>query len=568
MTGRAAAAGRPAATAASGDAGNDGRGGGGASALAYTGQGVLIIAGGGGGGGANVQNIYTAGGGGYGGLPPGNGANGKGEVYGSGGNGGGESGPTGGEGGHDSGNILVGGGGGGGGGGSHGGQGGGWGSYIPQFGYNSPGGGGGGSSFVGAAALLGTGAAPTGPGFITLYAGSADRYECTGSNDPETLDIPDGVDEYAVIAVAGAGDPGNSKARGGHGAVLSGLINVRGLSQLQYWVGCGGGFADGAGFAHGGHGGHAPSPFAKDGGHGGGATAVATGDGEIVLVAGGGGGSGGDIANCDDPPGPRCGGQGGSGGGTSGSQLPANGADGDGGDGGRGGRADNHHENGQPDMNGDEGVEPGCCDESGGGGGGGGGWPMGGEGGHHDVDAAGGGGGAGGSYINSYWMSEGAIATSGQAATSDDPANGYLLLLPIVIPNVDLTVKKTVTGGADEYAQGPFVINIVCTLDGQTTYDGGISFDPGGETTIQVSQGSTCHLTEVADRRGEHARAAGGRGAPRSRHDGRHDQYLRCHHARGDRRVRSDRGGRSADGHRAAEPGHHPCHGGLHPGRS
>lgn len=503
-----------------------GYGGGAASALTYTGNhhdDPLIVAGGGGGGGAYVGG-FPGGAGGYGGDPAGTGANGYGELFGAGGKGGGA--------GHNSGgtgsdgmewnplepfkDIFPGGGGGGGGGGKHGGEGGGWGGFTPDdipdggddddaelgqgWGWNSPGGGGGGKSWASDAVTVhGQGAAPLGHGYLMIFPGTVETYECNGTQDKRVIHVPSDVFSYAVIAVGGAGGPGNNIARGGHGAVVSGMLDVFKIRTLDYWVGCSGDRPEGAGmgYGRGGHGGHAPSPGANDGGRGGGATALAASDGTMLIVAGGGGGAGGDIAACMEAPGDGCGGAGGSGGGSKHSGLQADGARGGTDSGGAGGRAAAHHHDGQRDINGGGGVEPGGDDESGGGGGGGSGYPMGGNGGHHAIDDAGGGGGAGGSYFNDHHVGGGFISTSGEVARHHDPANGYLLMLPIVTPQTDLTVRKTISGAADGYAQGPFTMTVTCDLNGHPVLNATVHLEPGGEHTWKAPVGSSCTVTET-----------------------------------------------------------------------
>lgn len=484
------------------DNGPDGRGAGAASGLAYAASGhdaPLMVAGGGGGGGGDVVGL-SGGVGGYASDPAGDGANGKGNFYGAGGTGGGESGSAGGHG-QEGNEIGVGGAGGGGGGGYRGGEGGGAGWYTPQFGYSTAGGGGGGLSWVDETGvdLLGYGTAPLGDGFITLYPGVSQRLECDGSSDPNTFPVAPGVEAYTVIAVGGAGGIGNNVGHGGHGAVVTGIVFVAGMEELTYWVGCSGDRRDdaGAGYGVGGEPGRPESSIANDGGRGGGGTALAAPDGTMLIAAGGGGGVGGDLGDCNTAPGPRCGGLGGSGGGVPGSSLPANGVTGDGGDGGHGGTADAHTENGEPDIDGGHGVTPGGDNPAGGGGGGGGGYPMGGDGGHHKTLAAGGGGGAGGSYFNSQYVTGGTIGTSGSFATNEDPADGYLLMLPIQLTTVDLTVRKQLSGAASTYAQPPFGMSVECRFGSHVVYENSFELDADEGVTSPVPGGSECTVTET-----------------------------------------------------------------------
>lgn len=485
------------------DTGNDGRGGGAASALTYASNFddvPLLVAGGGGGGGGS--DVGLAGGvGGFGGLPAGDGADGKGRFFGSGGRGGHQSGTGGGNGGGSQLGIDVGAGGGGGGGGYHGGSGGGYALWTGSYGgFNSAGGGGGGTSYAYPGVnVLGYGTAPLGPGFVTFYPGVPDAYYCDGTDDGYDITVPDDVIAYSVFAFGGAGGFGSNKAHGGMGALVTGVVFVDGIDELQAWAGCSGDRSSGAGegWADGGDPGRAPNPEAHDGGRGGGATALATGEGTMLVVAGGGGGAGGDIANCYFPPGPQCGGLGGSGGGDPRSSLPADGVRGDGGDGGHGGLANAHVEDGQPITDGGHGVDPGGLAESGAGGGGGGGYPMGGNGGHHEPWDAGGGGGAGGSYANSQYVTDALITTAAPYATNEDVADGFILLAPIKRVTRDLTVHKEVTGGADGYAHPPFWMHVQCTLFDHVVVDRTFSLGIDDSHTLSVPEGASCTIEET-----------------------------------------------------------------------
>lgn len=482
--------------------GDNGGGGGGASGLSWLGSGhdhPFIVAGGGGGGGHDVEgHPHNGGAGGQGGRPPGDGLDGTSVgVYGTGGKGGGSHGSNGGDGG--GGGILdTAGGGGGGGGYLHGGDGGEQGQFSPPK-YMQPasgGGGGGGASFAAGVDVLAYTAAPQGDGRLMVFAGAPQRYDCIDSHDPRTLAIPAGVSAYGFVAVGGAGSHGHNNAPTGTGALDSGVLDVRGLHSLDYWVGCNSYTYGGAGFAHHGNRGDA-GPGGNDGGSGGGATVIATTQkpagaqvGTVLVAAGGGGGDGGDLSgHCEHYPGPKCGGVGGSSGGVDGSRYPYDGgmgADG-GGDGGYGGH---HMSDGQPDPNGGNGKDAGWL--TGAGGGGGAGWPKGGDGGHHTTLLAGGGGGGGASFLSSQRVAGGSISASGSTG------NGYILLMPVVRATTDLTVAKAVDGDAARYGTGPFAVEVTCTLAGQTTLKQAVALAAGGHHTFTgVDTGSACTAEET-----------------------------------------------------------------------
>lgn len=482
---------------------SDGATGGGSSAISYTAQGsdeVLMVAGGGGGGGGESGSGLNDGGdGGSGGNPAQNGTrglSGSSSVWGPGGKGGGEKGYSGGAGWDYSGDLGSGGGGGGGG-FFHGGSGGENGEIAYKQLAGSGGGGGGGSSYLDDEVHeeIGYGLAPFGSGSVTIYPNQTlQRFECTDTHDPITIDIPSDVTGYAFVLQGGSGEHGHNVAPEGMGAFTTGLVDTHGLTQLDYWVGCSGYNHEGAGFGTPGAGGHAPAD-SNDGARGGGASALATTDGQMLVVAGGGGGTGGDEGDCDTYPGGQCGGAGGSGGGSSHSATPAHGQEGGDGvsGGGDGGCSNCHHENGHLSINGGHGVEP-PSDElaTGGGGGGGAGYPAGGAGGHHDDQAAGGGGGAGGSYLASSRVKSGTKAPSGVFGS------GFVLLIPIVERTTELTVTATASGPAAGYAAAPFDIAAHCTLGGQTVLEHTLSLMADQAHTFgDVQQGAYCTVTET-----------------------------------------------------------------------
>ncbi len=478
----------------------DGGAGGGSSAVAYSIQvdNVLMVAGGGGGGGAETGAYMNDGGdGGSGGNPAQNGTRGKSvsnSVWGPGGKGGGEGASDGGHG--EDYTQDLGAGGGGGGGGFPGGSGGKNGEIAFHQLEGSGGGGGGGASYLDDELhdQLGYGLAPFGDGSITIYPSQPlPRFECTDTHDPITIDIPSDVTGYAFVLEGGAGEHGSNVAPEGSGAFVTGVLDVDGLTQLNYWVGCSGYDHEGAGLGHPGAGGHAPDG-GNDGGRGGGASALATTDGQMLVVAGGGGGAGGDMGSCETYPGAECGGAGGSGGGSSHSRSPAHGQEGGDGvaGGGDGGCTNCHHDGGQRSIDGGHGVEPPDTElDTGGGGGGGAGYPAGGNGGHHEDGAPGGGGGAGGSHLSSR-------VTTGSISPSGHLGSGYVLLIPIVERRTDLTIEVTASGPAAAYAAAPFTIATHCTLGGQTVLEHTVSLKAGGSHVFtDVPQDARCTVTET-----------------------------------------------------------------------
>jgi hypothetical protein len=401
--------------------GFDGSGGGAASAV-LNGRTPLVVAGGGGGGGGGGGD---AGAGGAGGHPAGDGQDGTGTCYlparggrvqvgrfGPGGKGQGGSGPGGNDG---HGGFGFGDGGGGGGGGyPRGGAGG-----FASFGLcGGAGGGGGGESFAGNGAhmLASTALANNGEGSIRLrrFTGSA-LFRCRHGR--YTWDVPSGVGSVTAIAVgAEGGHPSNSGSAGhpGHGALLTGTIDVRGQSRLAYRVGCDGNGGPGYGEGPGGGRGLAGPSFSYDGGGGGGATAITTeSDSRLMVAGGGGGGGGGGGAPFSSTNRGGDGGAAGFGPGVGGAEG------GHRGEGiGAGGGGPGAHQKSSRGSNGGSGST------GGGGGGGGGGCTRGGDGGSHGgLDAGGGGGGAGDSCNDTTRTSEVTYAPSSQQG------NGFLLLV-------------------------------------------------------------------------------------------------------------------------------------------
>ena len=479
----------------------DGGAGGGASGLWLT-EGEptypLLVAGGGGGGGGEAPPHTNSGGfGGSGGEKPGNGTNGfGGGGFGGGGKGGGWP-HNHGEDGRDVPAGFPGAGGGGGGGGyEHAGLGGHAGYAQPNLAVGAAGGGGAGTSWAADTAqvqVIAYSGAPFGSGSLTIYPSHPLERTCTDTHAPQPIIVPPDVSAYAVIAIGGAGTQGSNSAPAGTGAIVTGVLDVRSISKLNYWVGCSGHHYGGAGYGKPGvHG--KGGVDGNSGGQGGGATALADAvSGAMLLAAGGGGGAGGDITQCGSYPGGSCGGAGGSSGGSSHSVLPSHGQEGGDGvaGGGDGGCANCHHHDGHLSPDGGDGVSPPDGEaDTGGGGGGGAGYPAGGAGGHHDALAPGGGGGAGGSYTSSR-VSHASISASG---IHD---NGRLLLIPIIELTTDLTVKVTAVGPAAAYAVAPFTINVHCTAAGQTVLQRTISLSAGSEHEFtDVRQGARCTITE------------------------------------------------------------------------
>lgn len=456
--------------------GGNGGAGGGASAVAYPGAAEpLIVAGGGGGAGGGATGTVGAraagGGGGTGGLPANSGQTPDDEIptHGSGGDGAGESGPDGSNG---TGTLATGGGGGGGG-GHHGGTAGGEGiiyEYCDMQGnctdyFPGGGGGGGGSSWVSSdvrEAVYATGLNAPGKIYLLGETGTITRYECDGDG-MKLHAIEPGVGQYYAVVVGGGGDQGHNEDHTfGSGAVISGLMDVTGMSQIGVSVGCSA-THDARGWWKAGQGGEADSDYARDGGDAGNAS-VLFGDGNSqlpLMVAGGGGGSGGD-GGCN-VTGNVCitsGGIGGSGGGGGGGFDYA-GTNGDGwfsagGDGGC--AACNRSEQGALDQNGGNGT--GTSDHGrGAGGGGGAGYPQGGHGGGGPGgdDGAGGGGGAGASWASASYVTE-----VYQRPFSQRGQNGFIVLIPMPTPTASVTIEKTVTGNAAQYGTGPFTAELDC----------------------------------------------------------------------------------------------------------
>jgi hypothetical protein len=400
----------------------DGAAGGAASAV-LTGGTPLVVAGGGGGGGGD--NGTRGGDGGAGGLPAVDGQDGTGACYvgtrhvqvgfhGDGGKGGGArtrvgaSGRTG---------YAGPGGGGGGGGYDRGGDGGRAGAGL----CGGAGGGGGGKSFAGngAHALSYSGVSGNGDGMITLrrYTGSM-RFGCDRRTVP--WNVPTGVRSVYAVAVGGeGGHPTHSTSASGpgHGARVTGTLDVTTQRSFDVTVGCTGNSGAGYGLGHGGSRGTASPAGSDNGGGGGGATAIRGGD-RSALVAGGGGGAGGSTTT-GAPGGGRyaggAGGQAGYGPGASGTRGGARG-EGDFGDGGGGGPgARQRHP---------EGGDGGTSSTGGGGGGGGGGCLRGGDGGSHGGLFGGGGGGGAGDSCN-----DAGLVTDVRYAPSTNPDDGFVLFV-------------------------------------------------------------------------------------------------------------------------------------------
>lgn len=480
----------------------DGGAGGGASGLWLT-EGdptypILVAGGGGGGGGEAPPHTNSGGFGGSGGEKPGDGTNGRGGGgFGGGGKGGGWPHNHG----HDGHDVPAGfpgaGGGGGGGGYEHAGLGGHAGYAQANLAVGAAGGGGAGTSWAADSAqvhLIGFSGAAFGSGSLTIYPSHPQEHTCADTHEPRPIIVPPDVSAYAVIAIGGAGTQGSNSAPAGTGAIVTGVLDVRDISKLNYWVGCSGHHYGGAGLGYPGE--HGTTGIGgNDGGRGGGTTALADATtGAMLLAAGGGGGAGGDVTACSSYPGGSCGGAGGSSGGSSHSVLPSHGQEGGDGvaGGGDGGCANCHHHDGHLSHDGGDGVSPPDGEtQTGAGGGGGSGYPAGGAGGHHDSLAPGGGGGAGGSYTSSR-VSHSSISASG---IHD---NGRLLLIPIVELTTDLTVKVTAEGAAAAYAVAPFTIQVHCTAAGQTVLQRTLTLSAGSEHEFtDVRQGARCTITET-----------------------------------------------------------------------
>ena len=319
--------------------------------------------------------------------------------------------------------------------------------------------------------------------------------------------MPESVSSYGFIAIGGAGrsePPGHGLA--GSGALVSGVLDVRGISSMDYWVGCNGKNHDGAGYGKNGHGGSGE----YDGLPGGGATMIALPDPFTPLVtAGGGGGGGGDTPNsvgvnaCDlsDADNLRnarhCGGAGGSAGGDNGERYSYDGVhSGDGVGGAAGGFSNAHRDHGRSTPDGAKGEHSDQA-RTGGGGGGGAGWPRGGTGGHQSHLDGGGGGGAGGSYYSGQRVSHGSISPSGIIANAYGPLDGAILLFPFSPAMSSLTVEKAVSGDAASFATGPFTVEVDCTLAGRSVLKESVGLAPGGSHTFDgVIAGSVCAISE------------------------------------------------------------------------
>jgi Domain of unknown function (DUF5979)/Glycine rich protein len=500
----------------------DGGGGGGSTMVTFgdASSGALIVAGGGGGGGGCVESGVTwgqstcngGGDGGSGGHPPQAGANGSGvdsEANGNGGAGGGSGSADGADGdGVPLDITAVSGGGGGGGGWLYDGQGGSGGDaggpscggvWTPQCHAENPGAGGGGggggsmSSTIPSATWTMMGA--PGHGSVVVIAGQPVEYRCgdTSGHEPSIHTIPSGVEQYVVVAVAGSGSRGhNYEGTEGKGAAVSAVIDVTGLTELAYWVGCSPYSHSAAGYGWSGHGGDAPDFDDMDGGDGGAATMIAIPGGDDryhpLVVAGGGGGSGGDEL-CLPGSGCNDGGLGGNGGGVEGTANSDHGTNGSDdafginpGRGGCGACVEGPH--------GGHGTAAGH--DSGGGGGGGAGYPYSGHGGGVATAAGGGGGGAGGSYLAPHRI------VSGSIGTDDAVGDGFILFIALDVPKTSLTVTKSVTGAASAYGVGPFGMHVTCVRDTDTVWEGDIQIGPGGSHTIDaLPVGAACTVQEV-----------------------------------------------------------------------
>lgn len=339
-------------------------------------------------------------------------------------------------------------------------------------------------------------------GYVTVIAGEVFPYECIDSFAPRTIEVPDDVDGYYILAAGGSGSRGHNQADSeGRGAAVSGVIDVRDVASLEYWVGCSA-YHGGRGYGVPGKGAISDDDTDDNAGDGGGATLVGLPGSSGVaplMVAGGGGGSGGG-AECVVPNVERdCqpAGIGGNGGGVKGTQFDLHGGYG----------------NDTPDSHGDVGGVGGCgaCSDpvtgdhdgsndyvdngsgTGPGGGGGSGYPRFGHGGGTSWADAGGGGGAGGSYTAPNLVEDGRIATTAAAE------NGFLLLVPMKEATTSLTVSKAVTGDAAAGQGGAvFTMRVVCSLDGRTPFDETFSIAAGIPIVLDgVPHHSECAVTET-----------------------------------------------------------------------
>lgn len=317
-----------------------------------------------------------------------------------------------------------------------------------------------------------------------LATGEPLRYDCIDSWEPRTLNVPDNVVAYEVVATAGSGTHGHNDTEGGVGAQVKGTLNVEGVTSLDLWVGCGGYDFDGAGYGHrgGGGGGGGHSITGTDGGDGGGASMIAISSPFTPLVAAGGGGGSGGRGESDD------GGMGGSGGGVNHTKWWYDGRSGT--DGGDGGKANSHTSHGQPSPDGGSGGHSGFG--SGGGGGGGAGYPSGGGGGHGTNGGGGGGGGAGGSYLSSQRVTDPSITVA------PEYGSGHILLTPVLRTTTDLIVKKVVAGAAGSFAKGPFTVEASCALNGAPLFTKSVNLGPDGSHTFSgVDAGAVCAVSET-----------------------------------------------------------------------
>lgn len=330
-------------------------------------------------------------------------------------------------------------------------------------------------------------------GYVTVIGGELVPYFCIDSHDARTLEVPEGVKGYYVLAAGGAGShENNAKDTAGRGAAVSGVIDTRGEPELQYWVGCSG-FNGGNGYGVPGKGVDVLDYDGLDSGNGGGATLIGLpgDDGQVtpLIAAGGGGGAGGtDLCTLEgedcDPDG-----VGGNGGGVKGAKYDLNGTDGDDGDGGTGGcGACSDPVNGT--HNGTTAYE---FSGGGGGGGGGSGYPLFGHGGGAEWAKSGGGGGAGGSYTAQYLVEDGRIATTAAAT------NGFLLMVALAEPTTTLTVSKEVTGDAASGQDGAvFTMRAFCAVNEHGRLDETFSIAAGIPIVLDgVPLHGECTVTET-----------------------------------------------------------------------
>ena len=493
--------------------------GGGSSAVEWLlpGRTELAVVAGGGGGASHDGSQGGAASGGSGGLPPGDGTTGTTPVSagnGVGGSGGGASGPDG-ETASSAGldYLVTSGAGGGGGGYPHGGGAGEDGTSgqckingrcPPDAQGGAGGGGGGGQSWSSESNRLDVAYASgsSGDGSVLLIAGDElNTFHCIDSSDSRTWTVPDGTDSIAFVVAGGGGTRGhNNSDMEGSGAVVTGVLDASGMTELRYWVGCGGYEHGGRGWSHPGGAGSASSDYAKDGGAGGAASMLqdaTNGATTPIVAAGGGGGSGGNVSTSAVPfASEEVGGRGGSGAGVDGGAYNYNGDRGGAdtfGHGGVGGCAACRGTSSSPDPSGGHGSSD---DTGGGGGGGGSGYPRGGHGGGTSALEAGGGGGAGQSYWSPALTSEVTAGPNGIRSQS-----GFIILVPIQKPpTTSLTVTKEVSGAASAYARGPYTVDVRCVFDGSPLADESftIGIGPGeGHTLDELPVGSVCTVTET-----------------------------------------------------------------------